>query len=56
MSPPSDITSLRRFLGMMNQIAKFVPNVAEISKPLRELLQKNYDWTWDSRHMNRFQN
>ena len=46
MSPPTDITSLRRFLGMINQLAKFLPNLAKITKPLRELLVKSNDWTW----------
>ena len=46
MSPPIDITSLRRFLRMINQLAKFLPNLAKITKPLRELLVKSNDWTW----------
>ena len=46
MSPPTDITSLRRFLGMINQLVKFLPNLAKITKPLRELLVKSNDWTW----------
>ena len=46
MSPPTDITSLRRFLGMINQLAKFLPNLAKITKPLRGLLVKSNDWTW----------
>ena len=46
LSPPTDITSLRRFLGIINQLAKFLPNLAKITKPLRELLVKSNDWTW----------
>jgi len=38
MTQPSSITELRRFMGMVNQMCKFSPNVARISKPLRELL------------------
>ena len=46
MSPPTSVPALRRFLGMANQLGKFTPNLAEISKPLRELLGKSRVWTW----------
>ena len=29
---------LRRFMGMVNQVGKFSPNIAEVGKPLRKLL------------------
>ena len=37
---PKDITALRGFLGLCNQLAMFVPNLAAISSKLRELLKK----------------
>ena len=46
MKPPSNITELRRFLGMINQCGKFSPNLAELTKPLRALLTKNCKWHW----------
>ena len=46
MEEPNDITSLRRFLGMTNQLMKFCPRLAEKTKPLRDLLKANNDWTW----------
>lgn len=46
MSPPSNIPELRRFLGMVNQLGKFIPNLAEMTQPLRELLSKSKSWTW----------
>ena len=42
MKPPNNVTELRRFLGMINQCGKFSPNLAELTKPLRVLLTKNY--------------
>jgi len=33
MKPPSSITELKRFMGMANQMSKFSPNMASISKP-----------------------
>ena len=31
---------------MVNQLGKFSPNVAELSKPLRELLSNKKAWLW----------
>ena len=44
---PRSITELHRFVGMTNQLSKFIPNLAYKTKPLRELLHKNCQWTWD---------
>ena len=46
MSSPSNITELRRFLGMVNQLGKFSPQLAQMTQPLRELLSKNRAWQW----------
>ena len=40
MDKPSNITELRRFLGMANQLSKFTIDLAETTKPLRDLLSK----------------
>ena len=47
MKTPSNITELRRLLGMANQLGKFSPNIAKITQPLRSLLNKNCSWHWD---------
>ena len=44
---PTNITELQRFNGMVNQLAKFVPNLAQINEPLRQLLRKESQWVWD---------
>ena len=31
---------------MINQLGKFTPHLAEITKPMRDLLSKKNDWTW----------
>ena len=36
MGKPKTRTELRRFLGMSNQLGKFSPRLADISKPLRD--------------------
>ena len=46
MKPPSNITALCQFLGMINQCGKLSLNLAELTKPLRALLAKNCKWQW----------
>ena len=46
MPEPTDVSGIRRFLGMINQLGKFTPHLAEITKPMRDLLSKKDDWTW----------
>ena len=46
MKPPASVSKLRRFMGMINQMGKFSPNLAEHSQPLRELLGKKRAWIW----------
>ena len=50
MRPPTNVTGLRRLMGMINQLNKFSPNVAQLSKPLRELLKSNTTWLWTAQH------
>ena len=38
MPPPASLTELRRFMGIVNQLNKFSPRLAELSQPLRSLL------------------
>ena len=47
---PVNIKQLRRFMGMANQMAKFNPDLAESSAPLRSLLSSTNQWLWTSEH------
>ena len=38
MQPPNSVSEMRRFIGMANQLSKFIPCNAELMKPLTELL------------------
>ena len=44
---PGNVTELQRFNDMVNQLAKFLPNLAVINEPLRQLLRKDNQWVWD---------
>ena len=51
---PKNITELRRFMGMANQMAKFNPDLAEASAPLRGLLSAKNQWLWTNEHTKAF--
>ena len=46
MDPPTTVSELRRFLGMVNQLGKFTPQLAHLTQPLRGLLSKGATWLW----------
>ena len=48
MTAPCNVSEVRRFLGMVNQLGKFSPRVSELTQPLRELLSSKRSWTWGS--------
>eukprot|EP00105_Crassostrea_gigas_P044027 XP_019928175.1 PREDICTED: uncharacterized protein K02A2.6-like [Crassostrea gigas] len=48
MKPPKDKSELETFLGMVTYLAKFAPNLSEITSPLRNLLAKDVLFQWDS--------
>ena len=42
MPTPTDVKSLKRFLGMVNYLSKFLPNLSSVSEPLRRLEVKDF--------------
>ena len=46
MAPPTNVSEVRCFLGMVNQLAKFSPSLPELSVLIRELLRKDSTWSW----------
>ena len=46
MSEPKDTTELRRYLGMVNYLCRYIPHLSTVSKPLNLLLMKETAWTW----------
>ena len=55
MPQPQNVTEVKRFLGMANQLGKFTSQLAEVSTPLRQLLSKDAAWTWDTPQQQAFQ-
>ena len=46
MKPPKNVTELRRFMGLVNQIGKFSCHLADITHPLHGLLSSKRAWLW----------
>ncbi|KAJ8893336.1 hypothetical protein PR048_005927 [Dryococelus australis] len=52
---PTTIQELQRFLGMVNYLSKFIPNVSELSTPLCQLLKNNMPWHWEYNQVSAFE-
>ena len=46
MPIPVNREELQRFLGVVTYLSKFIPNMSRKSAPLRQLLQKDVEWSW----------
>ena len=46
MPPPSDVAAVQRLLGLAQYLSKLLPHLSDTTKPLRELTQKDIEWTW----------
>ena len=51
---PTEISALRSFFGLVNQIAPFSDSVARHLLPLRPLLSAKRDFCWDATHQEAF--
>ena len=46
MPVPSDVPAVRRFLGMVTYLSKFVPRLTDLCEPLRRLIRRDAEWCW----------
>ncbi|GFS35155.1 transposon Tf2-6 polyprotein [Nephila pilipes] len=46
MPTPKSKTEVRRLLGMVNFLSKFMPNVSKVTVPLREIIHENVEFNW----------
>lgn len=56
MGHPRDCVMLEMVLWMINYLAKFSPNLSEITHPMRQLLQNTSEFIWDEPQASAFQN
>ena len=54
MPQPTDVPSVKRFLGMVNYLSKFLPNISTITETLRQLEAKDVEWHWDENQQKTF--
>ena len=52
---PTNLKQLRSYLGAVNQLNKFTPNLASICYPFRTLLKKDTNWEWNKEHDKAFE-
>lgn len=48
MPAPKDVSGVKRILGVVQYVAKFIPNLSDVTAPLRTLLQQDVEWHWDA--------
>uniref|UniRef100_A0A8C5PPV9 Gypsy retrotransposon integrase-like protein 1 n=1 Tax=Leptobrachium leishanense TaxID=445787 RepID=A0A8C5PPV9_9ANUR len=46
MPTPRDKDGVRRFLGFVTYLSKFLPNLSEVDAPLRQLLKTDVEFAW----------
>lgn len=51
---PLNAEETRSFLGLVNFVGKFIPDLATITDPLRRLTKKDEPFVWQSEHQNAF--
>uniref|UniRef100_A0A914Y244 RNA-directed DNA polymerase n=1 Tax=Panagrolaimus superbus TaxID=310955 RepID=A0A914Y244_9BILA len=49
MAEPTDVKTLRSFLGLVNFYQSFIPAFREIREPLDDLLKNDAPWSWNVR-------
>ncbi|XP_055640002.1 uncharacterized protein K02A2.6-like isoform X1 [Toxorhynchites rutilus septentrionalis] len=53
---PENANETRSFLGLANYLNRYIPNLASIDKPLRELTKKGVIFKWEGKQDEAFQN
>ena len=46
MPEPTDKQGIMRLLGMMNYLSRFIPNMSQLTAPIRVLLKDDTAWHW----------
>ena len=55
IAEPQNRTEFQRFMGTVNYLGKFIPNLSGINQPLRQLLQKDISWHWQEAQQQSFE-
>ena len=52
MPNPTDVPGVQRLLGLAQYLAKFLPHLSDITKPLRDLTRNDTEWVWETSQQN----
>jgi hypothetical protein len=52
---PNNASEVKSFLGLVNFSARYIPNLATLSEPLRKLTKKNEPFRWNKEQQDSFQ-
>ena len=55
IQPPTNVSEVRQFLGLVNQLASFLPNLSQMTSPINELLRKNTAFNWTDTQQKAFE-
>ena len=55
LQPPTDVSKLRSFLGAVNQLSVFCPDLAHLTNLNRQLLKKDTHFSWTPEHQAAFE-
>ena len=55
MPPPTDVSSLKSFLGSVQFYGKFIPNLSTMAEPLYRLTKKSTPWKWGDEEQSAFE-
>ena len=47
MTRPTDVAGVYRLVGLTRYLRKFLPRLSDMTKPLRDMTQKEADFLWD---------
>ena len=46
LEAPTNVPELRRLIGTINYLGRFIPNLASVMRPMSELFKSDTTWTW----------
>lgn len=53
---PRNTNEMQQFLGIVQYMSPFIPNLADRTEPLRALIRKESEWQWTESHQKAFDN
>ena len=55
MERPRDVAAVRRLVGLVNYLSKFLSKLLELCEPLRRLTHKGVEWSWSTEREKAFE-